>query len=743
MPCSDAFSHPKKGRPPGRRPFSYLQTRGTPGVCRGCRPYFSPRSLQEGVIHDQTCEHDGHHAQQLDEDVDGGAGGVLEGIAHGVAHDAGLVALAALAAEVARLDVLLGVVPCAAGVSHVDRHEEAGNGGTGQQTDHTLEAQHHTHDDRRDHGDHGGQHHFLQAGLGAQIHAARVVGIRLALHQTGDLLELAAHLQHDALRGAAHGVHGQRGEHEGQACADEQTHQYHGVHQGEILEGNVRAHFLDLLDVGGHESQSGQSGRADSEALAGGGGGVAQRVQRVCALANLRLQTGHLGDTAGVVRHGAVGVSCQRDTQRGQHTHGSQSDTVQTHTGTSCAAGQEERQQDADRHDDDGHCGGQHTQTQTADDDGGGTGLALAAQLLGGLKGVGGVIFGGLTDEHAGHQTGQDRYVQTPVLDTQQLPDEEEGDDGDKHGGEVGAAGQSLQQRALVGVLLGLDEEGADDGADNAHRRHDHGDRHGLERLIGEGGNAQSGGGDDGAYIGLVQVGTHTGHVAHVVAHVVGDNGGVAGVILGDTGFHLTHQVGTHVGGLGEDTAAHTGEQSHGAGTHAEGQHGTGDVRRLQMEHEAQQHEPDGDVQQTETHHGEAHDGAGGERHPQTLVQTLAAGVGGAAVGLGGDPHPHEAAETGEEAAGQEGEGHEPGQQMAGSHDAQHHDHAGEEDTDDGVLPPQVGVCSLTDGAGDLAHQRGALLKAQHLFACEQGKQKCDDGPDKGRQDEILFHVHL
>ena len=31
---------------------------------------------------------------QLDEDVDGGAGGVLEGIAHGVAHDGRLVGLA-------------------------------------------------------------------------------------------------------------------------------------------------------------------------------------------------------------------------------------------------------------------------------------------------------------------------------------------------------------------------------------------------------------------------------------------------------------------------------------------------------------------------------------------------------------------------------------------------------------------------------------------------------------------------
>ena len=98
-----------------------------------------------------------------------------------------------------------------------------------------------------------------------------------------------------------------------------------------------------------------------------------------------------------------------------------------------------------------------------------------------------------------------------------------------------------------------------------------------LKAVIGEGGHAQRRGRDDGANIGLVQVGAHTGHVAHVVAHVVGDGGGVPGVVLGDTGLHLAHQVGAHVGGLGEDAAAHTGEQSHEGGAHAEHDHGAGD----------------------------------------------------------------------------------------------------------------------------------------------------------------------
>ena len=302
------------------------------------------------------------------------------------------------------------------------------------------------------------------------------------------------------------------------------------------------------------------------------------------------------------------------------------------------------------------------------------------------------------------------------------------GDDGDEDSGQVGTTGQGLQQGALVGLLVGADEEGADDGADDADGRHDHGDGHGLEGLIGEGGHAQRRGRDDGANIGLVQIGAHTGHVAHVVAYVVSDDGGVPGVVLRDTGFHLTHQIGAHVGGLGEDAAAHTGEQSHGGGAHTEGQHGAGDGGGLQLEHEAQQEEPHGDVQQAQTHHGEAHDGAGGEGHPQTTVQPLLAGIGGAAVGGSGDLH---AGQAGEEAAGQEGEGYEPRQQTAGCHDAQHHHHAGEEHAYHGILALEVCVSTLTNGLGDLLHEGGALREAQHLLCGDDHKEKRNDGANK------------
>jgi hypothetical protein len=67
-------------------------------------------------------------------------------------------------------------------------------------------------------------------------------------------------------------------------------------------------------------------------------------------------------------------------------------------------------------------------------------------------------------------------------------------------------------------------------------------------------------GGADGHDIGFEQVGGHAGAVADIVAHVVGDHGRVAGVVLGNSGLDLADEVGADVGGLGEDAAAETGE---------------------------------------------------------------------------------------------------------------------------------------------------------------------------------------
>ena len=85
-----------------------------------------------------------------------------------------------------------------------------------------------------------------------------------------------------------------------------------------------------------------------------------------------------------------------------------------------------------------------------------------------------------------------------------------------------------------------------------------------------EGGVAEDERGDEGDLVGLEQVGGHAGAVADVVAHVVGDGGRVAGVVLGDAGLDLADQVGADVGRLGEDAAADPHEQGQQRAAEAE-----------------------------------------------------------------------------------------------------------------------------------------------------------------------------
>ena len=88
-------------------------------------PSFFPFSTEEGEHDEHGGEQGGNQAHHGNLGVDGGAGGVLEGVAHGVANDGRLVGVAALAALGAGLNVLLGVVPQAAGIGHEQSQQQA------------------------------------------------------------------------------------------------------------------------------------------------------------------------------------------------------------------------------------------------------------------------------------------------------------------------------------------------------------------------------------------------------------------------------------------------------------------------------------------------------------------------------------------------------------------------------------------------------------------------------------------
>ena len=104
------------------------------------------------------------------------------------------------------------------------------------------------------------------------------------------------------------------------------------------------------------------------------------------------------------------------------------------------------------------------------------------------------------------------------------------------------------------------------------------------------------------------------------------------------------------------------------------------------------------------------------------------AGIGSAGIAGGCNLHAHVAAESGEEAAGHEGEGHEPGQEAQTRHYAEDNKHTCEENDDYGVLPVQVCICAGTDKGRNLFHKIGALILGQRPLCHAHGKQERANG---------------
>ena len=57
-----------------------------------------------------------------------------------------------------------------------------------------------------------------------------------------------------------------------------------------------------------------------------------------------------------------------------------------------------------------------------------------------------------------------------------------------------------------------------------------------------------------------MNVNPHAGNVAYIVAHVIGYNSRVPGVVLGYDDFHFTNQAGTYIDRFDKYTAAYMGK---------------------------------------------------------------------------------------------------------------------------------------------------------------------------------------
>ena len=224
--------------------------------------------------------------------------------------------------------------------------------------------------------------------------------------------------------------------------------------------------------------------------------------------------------------------------------------------------------------------------------------------------------------------------------------------------------------------------------------------------------------GNDGADVRFEQVGAHAGDVAHVVANVVGDDAGVAGVVFGDSCLDLTHKVRSDIGGFGEDATTHSGEQSYRTGAEPE----AGDHAYV-LENQVQ----DGNAQQADPHDRHAHDCAAGEGNPQGGVQTSHGGCSSADVGPYRDVHSDETGGTGADGAHQVGYGRRRGRNVMLEdrviQNSQNHRYDHNEWQEGHVFPTQKRAGAFADCVADAAHQVIAGFGFKHPHGGNSSKK--------------------
>ena len=261
-------------------------------------------------------------------------------------------------------------------------------------------------------------------------------------------------------------------------------------------------------------------------------------------------------------------------------------------------------------------------------------------------------------------------------------------------------------------------------------------------------GGAKGGRSKDGTAIALVKVGAHTGHIAYIIAYVIGDGCGIARVVFGDTGFHFTHEVGSYVGGFRIDTAAHACKQGLCGSSHTERQHRGGDdakfmggCHHIHRDNCVEQQIPERNVEQAEPHYNQSHYRAAAESDTQTRVQRVARGIRRTRRSIRSRLHSEKSGKTGEESACKESyRNPRVLHSEAVSHNREENHQPQEHPAHNLILLTEIGHGAFAHGSGNLNHLRSSLTLFHHLTVEIPGKAKCQNGSGWNQPEKQLVH---
>mmetsp|Transcript_68411 Transcript_68411/g.147627 ORF Transcript_68411/g.147627 Transcript_68411/m.147627 type:complete len:684 (-) Transcript_68411:348-2399(-) len=641
-----AHQFPSK-REPTIKSLSLLQTKAFLTISRSNFSYLLGKTKKTSASVDGEeviGKHKGNDGHQLHEDVEGGSRGILEGITYGVTNHSSLVAVRALTAKEGidvALDVLLGVIPSTSSIGHGDGKLHSRKETPGEEAVHGV----HTEESS---GDEGGKHHegargdhLFESRLGGDLHASLVVGAEggVLVEELGGLEELSLYFVHHLHSSLSHRLHGHGREPVGKHGADQEEGEGQGVKDLHADGGIFVGVDLGLANTDNESSIQGErheSGRTDGESLTDSGSGVSGSVKGIGLVADLLRELGHLGDSTGIVTDRAVSIDSETSGKVSKHTHSSQGNSVEI---AELESNVHNKGQDEHGHDD-----RLVSEGETVDNVGSGAGLAGVGELDDGLVFLGGVVLGSESDHKSTDSASNDtdEGVVRGGLDDAVHTVNDKGIGKhvaakEVHGGDHKHSGHDdLETKGELDLVLG--GHGVDVGGQKrGHKAHDntdgrdsdrvaHGAPSGIAEFVGLGSDDKGSAGRLGER--SEKIGTHTGNITDVVSHIVGNGGGVTGVVLGNSVNDFTNKIGTNISSFGVDSTTHSAEHSDGRSSETISRNASHhNVPVLLVEASVEQHEGNVENEDAKSGKGESHNRTGAESSIKALLVSIFLGI--------------------------------------------------------------------------------------------------------------------